>query len=192
MTRHRTAPPGLDFYETPAGTAWHGARLVYDCLLRPGAHVVDAGCGAGALTYAAAALGLTVTSIDIDPRMDSALKKDVLSDKLPAAIAAISNPPFGIWREFVTRLVETYPVVVALGPVTLLDTARTLPSNLARVVMTPRPRFIGHEHQAPMPHAWMVFSKGEPGPVHFQTCREDIRDHVRDLNRRQRQAGKVS
>lgn len=201
MTRHRAEPAGKDFYVTPAGTAWHGAMLLKRELdnvpLGIAPKVIDAGCGTGALAAAVRGIDdrVLIDMFDLEIRHDGAHQLDLFDEAeaerfIPIherdRTLMITNPPYTKWRQFVNALVERASVVVALGPVTLLDTALKLPQGLTSVNMTARPRFLGSEHQHPMPHAWFVFYKMRAGTNYglgrsttFHVLSDALRDEIK-------------
>ena len=102
-----------------------------------------------------------------------------------AQTICLTNPPYTAWREFVGELVKRCDYVVALGPVSLLDTRLRLPPGLRAVHMTARPRFSGATHQHPMPHAWFRFSASRVNqfiPPELVILPDYTRDKIKAMN----------
>lgn len=99
-------------------------RWVDSLSLPPGAHVLDAGCGAGELTAALAARGLEVDAVDAAPRMVARVAERSLPG-VRATVAGAAQLPFPV---------ESFDVVVALGLLPWVEDPAAVVTELARVL----------------------------------------------------------
>ncbi len=104
--------PGMAF-----GTGQHETtRMCLEALedaVRPGARVLDAGCGSGILSLAAARLGATdVLAVDVDPDCVRVTRENAAKNDLAAVIRAEQGSLGDAWP-FATPADASFDVVVA-------------------------------------------------------------------------------
>ena len=126
-----------DFYVEPA---WCSERLI---AVEPFAGPIwDPAAGSGTIPRAARAAGLSNFASDIADR-GSAQRQDFLTAPAPAeTFNVVTNPPFGLARDFVERALTLGAVKTAIiFPTARLNAARWLkPLPLAKIyLLTPRP-----------------------------------------------------
>jgi ribosomal protein L11 methyltransferase len=98
-----------------------------DTFARPGATLLDVGCGSGILALAGAKLGMVVRGVDVDPDSVTAAADAARANDLPAAfdvtpIAALTGPyDVVVANLFAEVLVELAPDIlrVSAGPIAL-------------------------------------------------------------------------
>ena len=187
MARHES-----DFYETPA-TAAHEVLIEVLAGLPEGARMLDVGAGSGNLTRFALALrhDLQVDALELDPRHREVLvaagaKNVIIADFLtwepegqyPDYHLIISNPPFSLAQEFVTRIWELARRSRRMAKIAVLARLgflagqkrrawwRSLPEPKLRI-LSRRPSFTGHGADS-TDYAWLLWATGGPDIAWYQ------------------------
>jgi len=106
------------------------ARFV-DAMMRRGAHVLDAGCGAGRLGGYLASVGHDVVGVDVDPVLIEAAKHDYPGPRwLVGDLAELDLPARGIGAPF-DVILSAGNVMTFLAPSTRVQVLRRLRAHLA-------------------------------------------------------------
>lgn len=174
-----------DFYPT-----WPGATSALLAVETFDGPIWECACGEGDMSRVLAAAGHKVVSTDLVDRGFGDAKIDFLMEWSPRAPNIVTNPPFGLAREFVDKALSLTTGKVAmflrLAFLEGIDRGEWLPSTpLARVwIMSRRvPMQRGRISEAGDGHgviafAWFVWEHGHAGPASLGWL--DWLDHAPD------------
>lgn len=132
--------PGADDYDRKfveaerAGADVHGEASLVASLARPGASVLDAGCGTGRVAVELARRGFDVVGVDLDPGMLAGARTK--APGLPWYVADLAAPDLAV----AVGPQRRFEVVVAAGNVMIFlepGTEGTVVANLAGVLAGP-------------------------------------------------------
>lgn len=181
--KHALADRGNDLYETPP-VAVH-ALLQHDAV--PDS-IWEPACGPGSIVRVLRASGRRVFATDLvdyaSPDQDRSGWDFLLERKLPEGIEAIvTNPPFKIGNEFVTKALSLCPCVYMLLRLAFIESARRTAildgGQLARVLVFSNRLPMMHragkgiasvdrQPSSAMAFAWFIWNREHMGPTELK------------------------
>ena len=176
---HSLADRGHDLYQTaPEATL---ALLEAERLPH---RIWEPACGPGAIVRVLRAAGHNVLATDLvdyeSPDQDHGGFDFLLPFDMPEQVDAIvTNPPFKLAQEFVTKALAIAPLVAMLLRLTFLESERRRPildfGNLARVhvfrnrlPMMHRDGWTGPKATSTVAYAWFVWERDHVGPAELR------------------------
>ncbi|MEZ4561407.1 MAG: class I SAM-dependent methyltransferase [Thermomicrobiales bacterium] len=134
-------------------------RIWAELALRPGAHLLDAGCGSGQYALALAARGARVTGVDLSPAMIRLAQENAEHQALPAAVtwevSAVDRLPLlagsvdAVHARMVLPFVPDIPAALREFRRILRPSGRLLASTAGPLSPIYRKSWLRHLHQSP-------------------------------------------
>jgi hypothetical protein len=172
-----------DFYIEPA---WTDRRLFeVEFWGHSNESVHDPACGIGTVVHAAREQGLKASGADIVDRGAGFPVRDFLASSIELHDNIVTNPPYGLFREFTEAALRRVRYTVCLlVPVARLNAARWLADiDCLRCIwlLTPRPSMPpgevvqsgGKVGGGKADYCWLVFDKGYRGEPFLQWMHRD-------------------